>query len=340
MLRKKVLYIGNNLYNHRTNPSSIQVIGGQLESAGFDMFYSSSKNNKILRLLDMLYACFKYRKAVGSVIIDTYSTSNFYFAVIVSGFCRILKLPYILSLNGGNLPYRLKHNPKLCKITFTPAKAMVSPSLYLLDAFNTHGYVDVVYIPNALNLEKYPFTFRELKNRVDLLWVRSFCKIYNPCLAVDILKALQDQGIAASLCMVGPDTDGSLAKVKAYAKSLNVRVKTPGKLTKVEWTNLAKSYNVFINTTNFDNMPVSVIEAMALGLPIVSTNVGGMPFLIREGEDGLLVPPNNVQAFIDAIKELMLDSQATKAIVNKAYKKVEGFDWELLKDKWTAVLTE
>ncbi|WP_179351913.1 glycosyltransferase family 4 protein [Winogradskyella vidalii] len=339
MLRKKILYVGNNLYNSKTNPSSIQVIGKQLESIGFEMYYSSSRNNKVLRLLDMLYACFKYRNSVSNVIIDTYSTSNFYFAVLVSQLCRLLKLPYVLSLNGGNLPARLQNNPWLCAITFKPAKVLVSPSLYLLDAFSKHGYLDVVYIPNALNLNHYKFNLRSVNEHINLLWVRSFCKIYNPCLAVDLLKAIQDLGYNVSLCMVGPDTDGSLAKVKAHANALAVNVKTPGKLTKTEWIALADDYNVFINTTNFDNMPVSVIEAMALGLPIVSTNVGGLPFLIEDGVDGILVPPNNLKAFVEAILKLESQPKSIKTMVIKAREKVELFDWMLLKERWNRVLS-
>ena len=62
-----------------------------------------------------------------------------------------------------------------------------------------------------------------------------------------------------------------------YPKKITIT----GILRKAEWIELSKDYDVFINTTNVDNMPVSVIEAMALGMPIVSTNVGGIPFFNR-----------------------------------------------------------
>ena len=83
--------------------------------------------------------------------------------------------------------------------------------------------------------------------------------------------------------MVGPDKDGSLEKTKQYAKEKGVlhRVRFTGGLSKTEWIELSKDYNIFINTTNVDNTPVSVMEAMALGFPVISTNVGGVPFFNR-----------------------------------------------------------
>ena len=308
-----------------------------LEGEGFLVFCKSAFQNKIARVLDMVKGTIVYGYRMDNVLIDTYSTQNFYYAFVVSQVCRLLRLPYIPILHGGNLPQRLEQNPNLSRRLFKPAKVLVSPSIYLKEAFNKQGFTNVVYIPNSLQLQNYPFALRSI-DAINILWVRSFSEIYNPCLAVDILKALQDLGYKTTLCMAGPDTDGSLAKVKSRAKALGVTVETPGKLTKAEWIALAKDYNVFINTTNFDNMPVSVIEAMALGLPIVSTNVGGMPFLIEDEVDGLLVPPQNLNAFVAAIVTLKSDPVLAASLAAKARKKVEAFDWALLKADWIKVL--
>jgi len=308
-----------------------------LTGEGFIVVCKSAFQNKIARVLDMVKGTIVYGYRMDTVLIDTYSTQNFYYAFVVSQVCRLLRLPYIPILHGGNLPQRLEQNPKLSRMLFKPAKVLVSPSIYLKEAFASHGYTNVVYIPNSLQLQNYPFASRSI-DAINILWVRSFSEIYNPCLAVDILKALQDLGYKTTLCMAGPDTDGSLAKVKAHAHALGVTVETPGKLTKAEWIALAKDYNVFINTTNFDNMPVSVIEAMALGLPIVSTNVGGMPFLIEDEVDGLLVPPNDLNAFVTAILKLKSKPELAVSLASKARKKVEQFDWEVLKEDWIEVL--
>ena len=138
--------------------------------------------------------------------------------------------------------------------------------------------------------------------------------------------------------MVGPDADGSMEAVKQLAKDLQVTVKITGKLPKKDWIALAKDHNIFINTTNFDNMPVSVIEAMALGLPVVSTNVGGLPFLIKDNMDGLLVPPNNAEAFVVGIKQLINNPVASNTIAFNAREKVEQFAWGIVKHQWIELL--
>lgn len=334
---KNLLYVGNHLQNSQTNASYSAVLGPLLEQSGYGVRYTSKKSNKALRLLEMQWATFANRKKTDVVLIDTYSTQNFYYAVLVSQLCRLLKLPYVPILHGGNLLHRLQTSPKLSGMVFHNAYANVSPSLYLKKGFAELGYAAVIYIPNTISLQDYPFLLRTY-DVPKLLWVRSFSEIYNPTLAVAVLHELQRRGIKSELCMVGPDTDGSLAKVKALAQRLNVAVRFTGKLTKAAWTDLSKDYNVFINTTNFDNMPVSVIEAMALGLPVVSTNVGGLPYLIDDNVDGVLVPPNDKEAMADAIVSFFGEVSRTEAMVRKAREKVEGFDWEKVRGLWDEVL--
>jgi glycosyltransferase involved in cell wall biosynthesis len=111
-----------------------------------------------------------------------------------------------------------------------------------------------------------------------------------------------------------------------------------GKLEKMEWVALARDHDIFINTTNFDNMPVSVIEAMALGLPVISSNVGGLPYLIDHQTDGMLVPPNDAEAFVNSITQLSNQPELVKDLVTNARKKAERFDWEVVKQQWFRLL--
>ena len=285
----------------------------------------------------MIFTFFKYNARVDYVLIDTYSTTNFYFTFVISQLCRLFSVLYVPNLNGGNLPMRLENNPLMSKWIFNNAYINVSPSKYLKNAFEGFGYNNVTYIPNTIVIKNYEFIERNFKT-INLLWVRSFSEIYNPKLAIKVLKKLKEDNIDASLCMVGPDSDGSLIKIKKLAKAYNVNVTFTGKLSKSDWIGLSKDCDIFLNTTNFDNTPVSVIEAMALGLPVVSTNVGGMPYLISNGKDGLLVEPDNRDDMVKAIKSIYKDITIGKKLAINARKKVEQFDWQVVKSKWFDVL--
>ena len=334
---KNLLYIGNHLSKTGKTETAIETLSKSLRLEGYEVFSFSNKTNKLFRLFDMLFAILKYSKKVDYVLIDTYSTSNFYYAFLCSQLCRIYNLKYIPILHGGNLPNRIKSNPKLSKAIFKNAFINISPSAYIQSEFAKQGFSNVIIIPNAIELKNYAFKQREFKT-LKLLWVRSFSEIYNPLLAVKILKSLKDEGLKASLCMVGPEGDGSLEKTKDYAKALGVDVIFTGKLSKTEWIKMSTDYNVFLNTTNFDNMPVSVIEAMALGLPIISTNVGGLPFLISHNEYGKLVNPNDVSGFVDAIKEIKSSPDIVIKLAQNARRKVEDYDWDKIKSQWISLL--
>lgn len=336
-MKKNVLYIGNYLKDKKRNASYMFSLGRLLSQEGYSMRYASGYAWKPLRLGHMLFKVFLERKRTDYILIDTYSTQNFYYAVLVAKFCSWLKLPYIPILHGGNLPERLKQSPKQCKTLFKKALVNVSPSYYLKQAFKTEGYEKVLYIPNTLTIEDYPYRQRPIET-IKLIWVRSFSEIYNPLLAVKALKLLTDKGFKAELCMVGPDSDGSLIKVKEYCDLHNLDAIFTGKLLKKEWIAKAEDYNIFLNTTNFDNTPVSVIEAMALGLPVVSTNVGGMPYLIEDGKEGFLVNPDDVEAMTRAILELYHNQNLVVTLTANARQKVEQFDWEVVKQKWFEVL--
>ena len=336
--KSKILYVGNKLSNSGTTVTSIETLGVFLQQEGYVVVTASSKKNKILRMLDMIWNTIYHSKNASIVLIDTYSTTNFLYAVIIGFVCRRLNLKYIPILRGGNLPVRLQQSKRQSLKLFGNAMTNVAPSQYLQDAFNREGYKNITYIPNSIKIANYSYFIRK-KPQPKLLWVRSFSELYNPMLAVSVVELLIKKGYKnAELCMIGPDKDGSLEVCKTYAKQKNLPVTFTGGLAKEEWIERSKAYDIFINTTNVDNTPVSVIEAMALGLPVVSTNVGGVPFLIDANKDGLLVTPNNAIAFTDQIETILTGTVDSVQLAHQARKKVEQFDWNIVKNKWKAIL--
>jgi glycosyltransferase involved in cell wall biosynthesis len=335
---KMVLYIGNKLSKHGFTPTNIETLGAFFEKEGYQIVYASDKKNQVVRFLDLGYSVLKYRNKVDYVLIDTYSTFSFWYVLMVSQLCRIFKLRYIPILHGGNLPTRLDTSPTVSKLIFTHSFKNVAPSGYLLDAFQKRHFPNLVFIPNTIDLKEYPYANKRDTTIPKLLWVRSFAALYNPKMAVDVLKSLQKQYPTAELCMVGPDKDGSLEATQAYAKQQNVEVTFTGRLSKTEWVTLSEKYNVFINTTNFDNTPVSIMEAMCLGLPVVTTNVGGIPFLLQHQKTALLVNAGATTQMTEAIITLTQNPNLRSTLVENARTYAQSFDWQQVKEKWAEVL--
>jgi glycosyltransferase involved in cell wall biosynthesis len=329
-----ILYLGN---KKSVTPSTVDTLGEQLK-ASYDMVTCSEVPNKALRFLDMARHIIKHRKECELLIVDTYSTWNFYYALMTAFFGKLFNIPYLPILHGGDLPKRLKKYPKMSRYLFQDSAANVTPSIYLKEAFEEAGYT-THYIPNNIPLEAYHFRLRETI-APKILYVRSFAKIYNTKMAINAIKNLVDTYPDIELCMVGPDRDGSLEETKAYAKELGLekRVTFTGGLPKEEWLALAQNYDIFINPTNFDNLPVSIVEAMALGFPIISTNVGGLPYLIEDGVDGLLVDKNDDKAMSEKITQLLHNPQLCKKLSENGRKKADTYDWKVIKEKWDNII--
>lgn len=334
----KILYIGNQLESRKGSPTSVDVLTPLLEREGYTVVSASGKESRVLRLADMLYQVYKHRKDSSFVLIDTYSTQNFWYALAVGQLCRKLGLKYIPILHGGGLPQRLRKSPQLSKNFFINAHVNVAPSQFLQAEFEAFGFRNVMHIPNSVNIEDYRFKARKVF-RPKILWVRAFAEVYNPMLALQIVEILYRKYPETELYMVGPAKDESLEICRRLAAEKKLPIRFPGKVSKKHWIRMAEEFDIFINTSNVDNTPVSVIEAMALGLPVVSTDVGGMPFLIEHEKEGVLVPPNNVVKMTEGIEKILRDNKNSRQIAEAARAKVEDFDWKKIKGGWKKLLS-
>tara|TARA_B100000927_G_scaffold273303_1_gene251605 strand:+ start:743 stop:1759 length:1017 start_codon:yes stop_codon:yes gene_type:complete len=337
---KNILYIGNKLSSSGNTIGGIETLGAQFESIGFKVLYAGKYKNKFLRLYDMLSSIFLKRKHFDYVVIDTYSSVAFWYAFFSALLCQIFKKKYIHILRGGSLPSRIKKSQFFSDIMFKKSYLNIAVSNYLYEAFKRYS-INTVVIPNNINLRRYNFKKR-LKFNPKILWVRSFMYQYNPNMAANVIKELIKDYPNVELCMVGPERDKSLDDFKTYSNDLNVskNIKITGLLSKEEWHKLSSNYDIFINTTNVDNTPISVIECMALGLPIVSTNVGGIPYLLENNFDSILVSKNDFSSMAFAIKRIIENSDFSKRLCLNARKKVERFDWENVKESWVKILSE
>ena len=124
------------------------------------------------------------------------------------------------------------------------------------------------------------------------------------------------------------------------AKDLGIsgKITFTGLLPKKRWISLSDKSDIFINTTHVDNMPVSIIEALALGFPIVSTNIGGIPFLLKTGQNALLVKDSSINGMVEKIKLLLKSYHLSQRLSRNARITSEAYSWEYVYPKWKKVI--
>ena len=330
---RKIVYFGNKISGYRKAKSVMETLIPLLEQHYHVNSYSSYQN-KAFKMADMLINFFIKGLRADVIIIDVYSTANFYFAVILSFLSHLFKIPYVLFLHGGNLPNRYARSTKLVNFTFKNAKSIIAPSNYLKSFFEDKGY-DVKYIPNIINLEIYPFKQRT-QLLPKLLYLRGFGKVYNPLMTVKAVDILKDKFPLIELAMLGSDIDGTLDETNTLIQNLNLtqHIRILGKMAQGDWIKLSAGYDIMVSNPIIDNAPVSIIEGMALGLIIVSTDVGGITHLLKDKEDAVLVRSDAHEELAIQIDFLLNNPDFSHSLQLKARKKIEEFTWEKIKDKW------
>ena len=319
--------------------SPCEELADQLDRKGWKVIRISDRLNKAARLTDMICTAWKMRNAYDVAAIEVYSGPAFVWAEAVSLVLKYLKKPYVLTLHGGNLPAFSRKWPVRVRRMLTSAHQVTTPSRYLLEQMKRFRD-DLILIPNPIHIGAYGARLRK-KAAPKLVWLRNFRYIYNPLLAPRVVDCLVKRNINADLTMIGPDSgDGTLEKTKKLARQLHLmnRIQFPGGIEKEEVPAGLQPHDIFINTTFVDNTPISVMEAMACGLCVVSTNVGGIPYLLEHEKDGLLVPPDDPEAMAAAVQRILEEPGLSKRLSRNARLKAERFSWDRILPMWEDLL--
>jgi len=213
------------------------------------------------------------------------------------------------------------------------------PSGYLLHEMRRYRE-DLCLLPNGIDLNVYRFRLRE-RPTPRLIWLRAFHEIYNPSLAPRVLAILQKEFPDVQLSMFGPDKkDGSWEATRRVAAELGVfgRIRWSGGVPKDQVPSILDQSDVFLNTTNFDNSPVTVMEALASGLCTVSTNAGGLPHLLTNEREALLVPREDAECMAAAVSRILTEPGLSARLSCNGRQLAEGSDWSRVLPEWHSLI--
>lgn len=322
------------------NITAAEQLRDLLMRNGYFTICTTFQKKLFYRIADTLVTIVRHRTEFNIAILPLYGTKgSFIWQEVAARLLRFLGKKIVLVVHGGSIPEQMLKKAKLFLKTLQRAHRIIAPSPFFFSFLNCYGFRSVL-IENVLHLEAYPFQVKKLF-RPRILWMRSFEDVYNPFLGVEVARLLQGRLVDFEMVMAGPD-EGMLSQTKALARQYQLEncIHFPGYINHQQKLQYAADYDIYICTNTIDNAPVSVIEFMSLGLPIVATNVGGIPYLIEDGINGLLVPSNDASAMAEKIISIIHNPALGEKLATNAYNYSRRYDAAPVLAKWHALIKE
>ncbi|MBU2907272.1 glycosyltransferase family 4 protein [Arenibacter algicola] len=335
---KKVVYFGNKTSGFQGTKTTLETLEPLLSEI-VDIKSYSHKKNKLFRLLHMIMGFLRNVNTADYIIIDVYSSTALRYAEIIGYLSRVFNKNYILVLHGGNLPKVYDKLEQRINRLFDGARHIIAPSHYLQSFFESKGFT-VQLIPNVIELEQYPY-LKRTKIRPKILALRGFKPVYNPMMTVKAIKTLKEQGISPELRLLANSDEEHYNEVLNYIKDNKLQdcITVLPKQKKTVWIEESKNFDIMVSNPIIDNTPISILEGMALGMCVITTNVGGVPYLVKDEEEVLYVESDDSKGLADKISELLTDNNMAIKLSTNARRKAEQFDWISVKTLWEKLLS-
>ena len=250
---------------------------------------------------------------------------------------RLLRRPVIVHYHSGEAPDHLRRSwvarYALAKLT----DAVAVPSPFLRDVFAAFGLRTQV-VPNTVDFDRFVFRPRHtLSPR--LVSTRNFEAHYNVACTLRAFAIVEQEYPNASLTLVGGGThEGALRGLARELKLQNVTF--TGRVPADEISRYYADADIYVQTPDIDNMPLSVLEAYASGVSVVSTDAGGVPSILTHGVHGLLAPRGDHRAVADRIIELLRQPARARQLAANAHTSCSHYSWSAVRPQWLALYRE
>ena len=198
-------------------------------------------------------------------------------------------IPAIVNYRGGEAEQFLQRQARWIRPSLLRARSVVVPSGFLEGVFARWGIATEI-VPNIVDLDRFSPAPRQ-PGPPHVVVTRNLESIYDIPTALRAFVAIRNRYPNASLSVAGSGPLRSELERLAETLQITEAVRFTGRLDNEQLPDLYRSADLMLNPSTVDNMPISILEALASGIPVVSTDVGGVPFVVEDGSTALLIPP-------------------------------------------------
>jgi len=247
------------------------------------------------------------------------------------------RTPVIVNYRGGEARDYLRVSARWVKFTMARASRLVVPSGFLKEVFSEFGLASDV-IPNIIDLATfYPAVQPPPASGFTLVITRNLEPIYGLETALQAFALARETVPALQLRIAGSGPQAAELQQLVERLALVDCVTFLGRLERPQIVALYHSAHAMLNPSRVDNMPNSVLEALACGLPVISTNVGGVPYIVKEGETALMVPPDDPRQMAAALIRLCTDSALRMRLRDRGCLEVRQYAWQEVRPRWLSL---
>lgn len=248
------------------------------------------------------------------------------FAAPAIWMARLRGVPVVVNYHGGEAAGFLARAHPLIRFSLRRAAALVVPSGFLQEVFARFG-VRAQVVPNVVDLQHFHPRREAGPAFPHLVVARNLEPVYDNATALHAFQCVRQRFPQARLSIAGSGPEE--AKLQALAARLGIgeAVHFVGRLDRDGMARLFRAADIALNPSRVDNMPVSLLEAMASGVPVVSTGVGGIPYLVQDGVTALLVAPGDAPAMAAAALRLLDDAALRSRLAQAALAEVGRYTW-------------
>ena len=245
---------------------------------------------------------------------------------------RLFGKRVILNYRSGEADDHLTRWRRFAPAVMRRASLIVVPSNYLVDVLGRHG-IAAQSIFNFVDVEAIPYRERS-ELRPLFLSNRNFAPHYDVACVLRAFRLIQDARPEARLVVAGDGEQRDM--LHALARELKLRqVDFVGQVTTSAMAALYDAADVYLNAPRVDNMPNSIIESFAAGLPVVSTDAGGIPYIVAHGETGLLSEPGDHHRLADhALQLLGAPALGRRLAINARREVLQKYSWATVHARW------
>jgi len=242
--------------------------------------------------------------------------------------------PVIVNYRGGEAREYFSRSIRRVRPTLGRASAVVVPSGFLEAVFREFGVATQV-VPNIVDLDFFhPAASRRSDGTFTIAIARNLEALYGIDTALEAfaLARAEHAGLRLKIAGSGPQR----VELERLARQLNIdgSVTFLGRLDRPDIVALYHAADAMLNPSRVDNMPNSVLEALACGVPVVSTEVGGVPYMVRDGETALLVEVDQPEAMAAALLRLAGDEELRAALIQRGAQVVAQYGWSSVRPLW------